>query len=559
MLEQLSIKNIALIENLTLNLERGFNVLTGETGSGKSIIIDSLNLILGERADKELVRTGTNKARVEGVFSVENNNEVLEILDEYGIETEDSRLIISREISLDGKSMCRINSVTVPLSALKKIADKLADIHGQHEHQALLNRDNHLGFLDSFGGEELFVQRENTKLAYNYYKTCLDKLNGDWGTEEERNRRIEMLEFQINEIESAQIVVGQEEELKARAELLNNSDKIREALFETGNLTGGASLDDVRSALSSLGKISSADEVFEQLYSRLESVFYELEDISNELKSQADSVEADPYELERIEDRLALIKKLSRKYGADEEEILKYLDDANEELLRLRNAEETIRELERQAEQFKKEFYRQAEALSEIRHDVAIAFEDRIKDELSQLGMKNANLEVEFYTPEGISANGIDDVEFLFSANIGEPVKPLSKIISGGEMSRFMLAMKSIAADDAMVPTMVFDEIDTGISGNGALVVAQKIAGISQNHQVIAITHLPQIASMADSHFLIKKVSDFERTHTEVLLMNETERKKEIARLAGGNETALALSRAEEILLSAKNYKNSIS
>ena len=544
MLEQLSIKNIALIEDLNLELGSGFNVLSGETGAGKSIIIDSLNLVLGERADKELVRTGALKARVEGIFNIEKNVAVYEALDEIGIECEDDVLIIAREISADGKSVCRVNGNAVTLSALKKVADKLADIHGQHEHQLLLNSDSHLSFLDSFGGEDIFKQKENVRIAYTYYKTCLDRLNGDWGTAEERAEKIEMLEFQINEIEQAEITVGQENELKNRAEVLKNADKIREALVDASHFAGGSGLDEIRSACSILGKITYADEKYQALYERLESAFYEIEDISDELKNMADFVDAEPYELEKIEDRLALLKKLFRKYGS--------------ELDKLVNAEQTIVELEKQAEQFKIEYFRQADKLSELRHDSAIAFEDRIKKELSELGMKNAVLEVDFIDTENISANGYDDVEFLFSANAGEPVKSLSKIISGGEMSRFMLAMKSVAADDTMLPTMVFDEIDTGISGNGAQVVAQKIACLSKKHQVIAITHLPQLASMADCHYLIKKYSENERTHTEVFELDFTERKKEIARLAGGNETDLALKRAEEILISASEYKNNI-
>lgn len=558
MLQQLLIKNIALIDELSLELGSGFNVLSGETGAGKSIIIDSLNLVLGERADKELVRTGTQKARVEGIFNIENNSIVRELLEECGIDADEDILIVVREISADGKSVCRINGNAVTLNVLKKIADKLADIHGQHEHQTLLRKENHLSFLDSYGGNVIFEQKENVRIAYTYYKSCLDKLNGDWGTAEERAEKIEMLEFQIDEIEKAEITIGQEEELKSKVEVLKNADKIRLALEEAKRLSGGNGLDEIRSACSILSKITFADEKYEKLFERLESAFYEVEDISQELKTEAELVEADQFALEKIEDRLAQLKKLYRKYGNDEESVLKYYDEICEELDRLVNAEQTINELEKQAEQFKTEYFRQADKLSEIRHDAAISFEDRIKAELTELGMKNAVLEVEFFDAETVSPDGYDDVEFFFSANMGEPVKPLSKIISGGEMSRFMLAMKSVAADDAMLPIMVFDEIDTGISGNGAQVVAQKIATLSKKHQVIAITHLPQLASMADSHFLIKKFSDGERTHTQVLLMDYEQRKAEIARLSGGTETTLALQRAEEILMQANEYKKSI-
>jgi len=558
MLQQLLIKNIALIEDITIDFNNGFNVLTGETGAGKSIIIDALNLVLGERADKELVRNGTYKARVEGVFSIENNKLISNLLDENDIDNEEDMLFIVREISSEGKSVSRINGSLVTLATLKKIADKLADIHGQHEHQLLLNPENHLDFLDGFGGREILQQKDNVRIAYTYYKSCLDKLNGDWGTPEERSDKIEMLEFQINEIEKAEIVIGQEEELLKKAELLKNFDKIKDTLIETSALIGGNALDEIRSGCATFSKISSINDEYSLLHQRLESAFYEIDDISSEIKSIASGVEADPFELEKIEDRLALIKKMYRKYGNSEEEVLKFYDDACEKLDNLINAEQIIEELEKQTEQFRVEYFKQADKLSEIRHDVAINFEDRIKNELSELGMKNACFEVDFTDTKNISPSGYDDVEFLFSANVGEPVRPLSKIISGGELSRFMLALKSIASSDQMLQTMVFDEIDTGISGNAAQVVAQKIAKISKNNQVIAITHLPQIASMADTHFLIKKVSSGDRTKTEISIIDSNDRKREIARLAGGNETILALDRANEIIKSANDFKNSI-
>lgn len=556
MLQQLSIKNIALIEDLTIELESGFNVLSGETGAGKSIIIDSLNLVLGERADKDLVRSGTQKARVEGIFAVDDG--VCELLEDAGIECEDGILIVLREISADGKSICRMNGTAVTLSSLKKIADKLADIHGQHEHQLLLDSESHLAFLDSFAGSGVLEQKENVKRAYTYYKACKEKLDGDWGTQEERLRRMEMLAYQMDEIEKAQVVPGQEEELRQRREVLTHADKIMGTLGQARHMLADAALDAVRGANSLLEEVADKGEAYLELNQRLESAFYELEDIAQEIEKEADGVEADPYELEQIEDRLAQLKKLYRKYGSDEESVLKYLDDAAEEVQRLKNAEETIAELERQAAQFRAEYDRQAAVLSELRHDAAIAFEDRIKTELEQLGMKNAVLEVDFADEPIFSPEGADTVEFLFSANAGEPVKPLSKIISGGEMSRFMLAMKSVAADDAMLPTMVFDEIDTGISGQGAQVVAQKIAGLARRHQVLAITHLPQLASMADCHFLIKKQSDGVRTKTEVVKMEHGQRVSEIARLSGGSETSLALERAEEILAQAEAFKKSL-
>ena len=556
MLSQLLIKNIALIQNQTLEFDDGFNVLSGETGAGKSIIIDALNLVLGERADKELIRSGEQKALVEGIFNIENNLAVKEILEENGIDVEDDMLIIVRQISIDGKSICRINGNAVTLATLKKVADKLADIHGQHEHQLLLSVDSHLSFLDSFAGKELLKQKENVRLAHTYYKTCLEKLNGDWGSEEERAQRVDMLEYQIKELTNAQISVGQEEELIKKREMLVNVDKIKAALYSSAQLVSNSALDSVRAASSELAQI--ADSGYQELFERVESAFYELEDVANEAYAMAESVEADPFELERIEERLSEIKKLYRKYAPDEEGLIKYLHDAEDELDSLVNAEETIEALKGQAQKFKAEFDKQAAILTEMRHDAAIEFEDRIKEELAELGMKNAAFEVDFSNEQIFSSEGVDKIEFLFSANAGEGVKPLYKIISGGEMSRFMLAIKSIAAREVTLPVMVFDEIDTGISGEGASVVAKKMAKLAKKHQIISITHLPQIASMADRHFLIKKISDGFKTHTEVNVIVSNDRKSEIARLAGGNETELAIKRAEEILIQAKQYKEKL-
>lgn len=552
MLNQLSIKNIALIESEIIEFNDGFNVISGETGAGKSIIIDALNLVLGERADKELVRNGEQRAKVEGIFSVDNQD-ILSMLEENDIETNDGTLIITREISLDGKSICRINGTAVTLSFLKKVADKLADIHGQHEHQLLLNKDTHIDFLDDFAGEELFEQKENVKRAYTYYKSCLEQLNGDWGTEEERRQKIDFLQFTVDELEQAQVVVGQEEELIAKREMLKNVDLIKDALYNTSQEIKGGALDNVRSASKILDNI--ADKGYSELAERLESVFYELEDIASTAEDSAENVEADPYELERIEERISQLKKLYRKYAPDEEGLIKVYNDSQEELERLSNAEETIAELNRQAEKFKAEYEHQAEILTAMRHDASIEFEDAIKEELTQLGMKNARLEVEF-GDEVFTANGKDNIEFLFSANAGEDVKPLNKTISGGEMSRFMLGVKSI--QKSKTSTMVFDEIDTGISGEGASVVAQKMARIAKNSQIIVITHLPQIASMADEHFVVKKHSDGVRTVSEIHVCDLKMRRIEIARLSGGNETELALWRADEIIDNAIKFKSQI-
>lgn len=566
MLVSLTVRNIALIEKIHIELQQGFHVLTGETGAGKSILVDSLNLVLGERADKEMVRTGTEKGFIEGVFDLSDSAGITAELEEAGIEAEEGLLVVSREISAEGKSVCRLNGRTVTLSFLKKITDRLADIHGQHEHQTLLAPQMHLQFLDSFGGEKLKAQKNAAAQAWKQYRQACLALEQDWGTEEERARKIDILSFQIEEIQAAALQMGEEETLRARREVLQNGEKIRESLQQALSLIkdgSHASLDGLRVAVSALENIAPLDENYTKVHTRVESLFFELEDAAGELRFCQENLEADPQELDRIEDRLALLKKLYRKYGSDIAQVLQFGMEAEDELARLQQAAQTIERLEKEKSAAFGGWLTLAEELSRLRKETAKIFEKRVMEELSQLGMPHSVFQVYFqeHGPQErtCSAEGYDDVEFLLSANAGEPPKPLSKIISGGEMSRFMLALKSIAADDAMLPTMVFDEIDTGISGRMAQVVAEKMAGISRRHQVLCVTHLPQISAMADRHFLISKSSDGASTVTRVQLLEDEARVAEVARLSGGGETDIARQHAREMLAYAdsckKNFK----
>lgn len=564
MLHRITIKNIALIDHAEIDFDAGFNVLTGETGAGKSIIIDSLNLILGERADKNLVRTGTDKAFVEGIFTVKND-EINNKLRSLGIEAEDGLLILSRELFADGRSIARINSHTVTLSALKEITAQLADIHGQHEHQALLNPDNHIHFLDNYSPETQSFKDE-VKKHYLNLKEVERKLNQNWGSDEERARRIDILKFQIEEIENSKLAVGEEEELLKEKEQLQNMEKISTALWSAYSLLSSTSekagsLDLLQASANELEQIAHYTQEYEKLYNKLETLYYELEDTAGELRHIFDNAELDPARLEEVEDRLALIKNLCRKYGRDIPEVLEFCAKAKNELETIENAAQIIESLNKEKSKITEELKAACEALSNKRKQAAKKLETEIKQQLQELGMKNAEFVINFDIKKDGNGNlmftesGFDQVEFLFSANLGEPVRPLSKIISGGEMSRFMLAIKNIAAETDSIESMVFDEIDTGISGKMAVITGQKIASIAKHRQVICITHLAPIAALADTHFYIEKSTNGQKTITSVTKLDEEGRIAELARLTGGDNTKYALEHAKEMYHLAQKNK----
>ncbi|MFZ5988854.1 MAG: DNA repair protein RecN [Bacillota bacterium] len=569
MLQQLEIQNIAIIDKIAVELGEGLNVLTGETGAGKSIIIDSINAILGERLSKELIRTGRDKAVVEAVFQVEKER-LSDLLESFGIEPEeDGTLIISREFTTAGKNTCRINGKIATVSMLKQIGERLIDVHGQHDNQSLLRTESHIELLDSFADIRIQGLKEEYLKHLEQYKQIKNKLKSLSGDKNERERKIDLLKFQIDEIKKAKLKVGEEADLERQRAVLVNSEKIIGTLsgayecLGTGSKMDRSALDKINEVIGELNDINGLDERYGVITKRLEAVSYELDDIVTEIRSMRDEVEYNPGLLEQVEERLDLIFKLKKKYGDSIEEILEYLKNAKDELDEIINNEEIINKLMEDIEKKDEELYKIAKDINSERVKAAKLLEEKIGAELNDLEMKNARLKVNIEFDDTrekgerkYNHNGLDKVEFLISTNAGEPLKPLSKIASGGEMSRIMLAIKTILANVDRMPTLIFDEIDIGISGKAAQKVGEKLSYISKNHQVISVTHLAQIACMADNNFYIEKVIKNGNTETEVKRLSEKEVKNEIARIIGGaNISEITIKHAEEMLSIAKRFK----
>ena len=561
MLNRLIIKNIALIDALEVEFASGLNVLSGETGAGKSIIIDSVNLVLGERADRELIRTGAQTASVEAWFG--DAQGIGDILDEQQIEA-DGELVLTRELTASGKNICRVNGTLVTLSVLKALSDRLVDIHGQHEHQSLLSEKNHMAMLDGFDGK-IREAAAAVEKAYEEYTAVIKRQKSLFGSDGDRERRIDILKFQVSEIKQAAISEGEEEDLLAQRARLNASEKIMEALTSAYELLYEAEPVNVLSALKDAGRrlqsIGDVDARYADMASKVDEAYYALEEVASTVRDEMSEDLFDPDTLERIEDRLALIGSLKRKYQ-DPLATGVFLRRAEQELEDLLGSEALLKELDAKAKVLKQRLYDSSVQLSSLRRDAAKRFEHLIVEQLGDLGMSAACFEVRFLDQPGIeeavfTPQGIDTVEFYISTNRGEPVKPLRKVASGGEVSRIMLALKTIAADRGGIPTMIFDEIDTGISGRIAQVVAEKLIGISRGRQVVCVTHLPQIASMADRHFLISKHSDEISTHTRLAALDTPERTREVARLTGG-DTDVSLAHAAQMLQFATQFKTTI-
>lgn len=562
MIRSVSVQNIALIDRVDLELGARLNILSGETGAGKSIIIDSLGFVLGERADRSLIRYGTDHAAVEAVFEDYLTPDVASYLDDMGIEAEDV-LILRRKMSADGRNECRINGRLTTLSVLKGLTELLVDIHGQHEHQSLVKPANHEKMLDGMGGKELLTARaENATLREKY--RALKAEFERFGDESERARRLDVLRFQIDEIERAEVGEGEEEELLEKRKRIRNTEKILSALASAKSaLEGydGASVGgNLKAAAASLSTISAYDGGIDPLCERLDAAKTEIEDIGETLGDMMRKFDFDAKSADAVEERLELVRNLQRKYGGSYAALCDFLAKAKTEAETLENASERVEELEREIASAGKKLSDAARRLGDMRRSAAEKFESDMMRELGDLGMGGTTFKVEIksdYAPDNIGETGGDEVEFLISPNVGEPLKPLAKIISGGEMSRFMLALKNIVAGLDGIGTMVFDEIDTGISGHISAVVAEKMCNISRDRQVIAITHMPSLAAMADSHFLIQKSVSDGKTHTRVLLLEDDT--DEVARLIGGNDySSHAVPHAREMKKWAEEYKRSV-
>ncbi|MGL5641193.1 MAG: DNA repair protein RecN [Paraclostridium sp.] len=557
MILELYMKNCALVDELRLDVDKNLNILTGETGSGKSIIIGALGLCLGGKYDRSFLRKGTEKGLVEALFEI-NNKKLKTKLLENGIEIdEDNQVIIIREIFADGKSISRINGRSVKVSFLREISTYLIDIHGQHQNQVLFNKDTHIDFLDLFGEEKLYESKhdyESTYTEYNEIKKALNILTEN-KDDMQIQREIDLIKFQINEIESANLSTNEYEDLLKQRDVYRNGEKIYTNLNNAySNLYDGSinSVDLISKSLGDLNPIAKYDERLNEYNETIERIMYELQDISRDIRNYKESIDFSPYELDQIEQRVDEINTLRRKYGDTVEEILAYKDKVNSRLDEILNRDEKVEELKLKLKEIESILKSKADKLTENRKSIANELQSKLLQELKSLNMKNVVFEVAF-NQSNFTLKGQDDIEFMISFNLGEDIKPIYKVASGGEMSRFMLAFKTILADIDEIDTLVFDEIDTGISGIAAQIVGEKLSVIAKKKQILCITHLPQIAANADTHYCIEKKTSTDRTFTVISKLNDEERKDEIARLiAGSNITEKTMEHASEIIELAK-------
>ena len=562
MLQSLYLENIALIEKLGIELFPGFNVLTGETGAGKSIIIDAVNFVLGERTSRDLIRNGAVRAKVEAVFNLNEGDAAFAALDALGIEYDGNELILSRELSAAGRNACRVNGTLVPVASLKSVSDTLVDIHGQHEHQALLDAENHISYLDAYCHAESLPIIEKIDAIVSRRNELMLKRNSGFSSQREREREMDMLRYQIEEIASANLEAGEEERLNAEKTVLLNAERIRTAL-ETAHmaLSGaeeGSALSAIDTARRSMRDIAALNKDYEALGDKIEELYYAAEDISFVLRDTSENVESDMQRLEEIEQRLKLISDLKRKYGRTVEDVIDFGKDAGTKLNELENAEALAAELDAKLDKLKAEYNVAADELSKVRRAAGDRLKRDVLNELKDLGMAKAMFDVALSDASGGEPRkgGRETAEFMLSANPGEPLKPLEKVASGGELSRIMLCFKSIFADNDRVPTLIFDEIDTGISGRTAAVVGEKMLGIAKKHQVICVTHLAQIAALADAHLMVRKYDDGKNTFVETRQLNEEEKVQRIAQMMDGeSDSPSALTHARELIARADKIK----
>ncbi len=554
MLKSINIENIAVIEKCNIDFNAGFNVLTGETGAGKSIIIDSINAVTGQRTSKDLVRTGCEKASVSAVFE-DISVSCAEVLNEYGIDSADRSVMLMRSIGADGRSSCKVNGVTVNVAVLREIGSLLLNIHGQHDNQALLNPENHLQFVDQFGKYDSFLT--DYRECYKKLRDVKKRLKSLTVDEDEKLKRIDLLKYQINEIEAADIKVGELEYLLEKRELIRNSEKLRMSLdmclqWLSGDDTAAGAETLSAQSLQKFSGIAKLIKGNEKLLERFDFAVSELSDITAEIRDLAASVAFDPNELEETEQRIDLLKSLIKKYGGNEAEVLLYLDNARAELEAVAFSDKAISELESQSEMLEDELVEKGSALTEKRKASAEFFSKSVCEILKYLEMPNVMFTVSI-KPKIYTIDGCDEVEFLISANKGQDLKPLAKTASGGEMSRTMLAIKSVMSDFDEAATLIFDEIDTGISGKAADKVGRQMKRLSDKKQVLCVTHLAQLAAAADSHYLISKATTDNNTYTSVELLQDDARVNEIARIMSGTEITENLFKTAKELIENHN------
>ncbi|MFC3882856.1 DNA repair protein RecN [Bacillus songklensis] len=572
MLAELSIKNFAIIESLAVSFEKGLTVLTGETGAGKSIIIDAIHLLVGGRGSAEFVRHGTAKAEIEGLFLLdEHNHTCLEKAQQFGIEIQDGMVVLRRDITINGKSVCRVNGKLVTLATLREIGQTLIDIHGQHEHQDLMNEDRHLSLLDQYGGARIDQALTEYQALFEKYMSLKKQLDKLTENEQQMAHRLDLIQFQLEEIRAANLTPNEDHQLMEERMKIANFEKIYNALQDAYNALHGErrGLDWIGLAMNHTEEISNLESTYQEIAETVSNSFYQLEDISYKIRQQLDLLEYDPQRLDFIETRLNEINHLKRKYGQTVEEILTYAAEIEDEVDTIQNRDTHVTKIKQQLDSVAKDLLVEANHVSHLRKQLAETLVENIHRELKELYMAKTVFHVEFSKRTGsfddlvldgepvkFAKDGIDVVEFYISTNPGEPLKPLAKVASGGELSRIMLALKSIFSKHQGVTSIIFDEVDTGVSGRVAQAIGEKIYHISSDSQVLCISHLPQVAAMADTHLFISKEVIGERTKTSVKPLTATEKIKEIGRMIAGVEiTDLTKEHAKELLELASRIK----
>ncbi|CAM3102406.1 DNA repair protein RecN [Lactiplantibacillus plajomi] len=563
MLQELSITNFAIIEHLDIAFENGMTVLTGETGAGKSIIIDAVGLLAGGRGSQEFIRTGADKAVLQGMFILPADGVTAQLLDDAGIDHADNTVILQREIAKSGRNTCRINGMLVNTTTLKHIGETIVDIHGQNEHQELMQPEKHLGLLDEFAAVKIQRLKSRYQAQYQRYQQLSAQLRKKNANEKEWAQRLDMLNFQVEEISAAQVKVGEEAELAAERDRLDNYQTINQALqhsytlLAAGEETTGA-VDMVGTAMNALEPIANLDPAFNEITMSVKNAFYGLQDAAGQISNQLDLQEFDEGRLDEIEQRLDVLSQLKRKYGDSEQQILDYYQKISTELAKMTDSEENSEDLSQRVADQKAALLKTGEALSDKRRTAAKLLQRQIHQELKDLYMDKAVFEVRFKPTNGqIYQSGLDRVEFYIQTNPGEKMRPLAKIASGGELSRMMLALKTIFSESQGITSIIFDEVDTGVSGRVAQAIAEKINGIAKFSQVLCITHLPQVAAMSDHHYFIAKKITGKRTKTSVTKLTADDRVGELARmLAGTKVTKLSREHAQELLRLAAEEKS---
>ena len=537
MINTLHIKNMGIIDDITIDLNEGFNVLTGETGAGKSLIIGSLQILAGGRFSKEIIRHGEKYAFVEMSLYLPNQG------------FEDDTVIVSRELNINGKNICKINGRLVTVCELKKLMSNVIDIHGQNDNQSLLNVNTHIELLDEYSIKDLKELKEKYKVFYEEYLKIKSELNRNYGDDKEKQRKLDLLNYQVNEIEIANLKKDEEEELESKRKIMMSSEKISTNLSEAENQISNSTIDSLNYAIKSMEKIEQYDAKFSPIIERLRNAYYEIQEVSYDLTSFEEDMYYDEEELNKIETRLDLINSLKRKYGNNIEEILEYKEKINQEIFEIENLESYIVKLKNDLRKVEKEMLELAKNMNIIRNKYADILSQKINCELKDLEMKNAkfSISVEFSKECNFNMNGLDKVEFVISTNVGEESKALIKIASGGEMSRIMLAIKSVLADVDKIPVIIFDEIDTGISGVAANATGEKLKNIARTHQVLCVTHLASIAAKGDYNYFVCKEVENEKTRTKVKQLDEEEILKEIARISSGTISDISINHAKEL------------